>query len=241
MKTSINSGFSRRSFLMSSLAVGGVALASGLFKPGAVFAGEKDFTLPALPYAYDALEPHIDKQTMEIHHDKHHAAYITNLNKALASAADLQGKPVQELLAKGASAVPDAIKQAVINNAGGHLNHSMFWTSLAPNAGGEPKGKLAEAITGTFTNYAGLTEKMNDAGLKRFGSGWAWLIKTPEGKLEITSTGNQDSPILTGNTPLLGIDVWEHAYYLKYQNRRADYLKAIWNVINWAEVEKRFS
>lgn len=230
---------SRRNFLVTTAAAGGFIAASGI-KSAPVYAGEKDFTLPALAYAVDALEPHIDKATMEIHHGKHHKAYVDNLNKALASAADLQGKPLEELLAKGGSALPDGIKQAVINNGGGHLNHTLFWSSLAPNAGGEPKGKLAEAITSTFTNFAGLTEKMNEAGMKRFGSGWAWLVKTPEGKLEITSTANQDSPVMVGNTPILGIDVWEHAYYLKYQNRRADYLKAIWNVVNWGEVEKRF-
>ena len=234
------STYTRRSFLATGAAAGGVVLVTGVLKPSDILAGEKDFTLPALPYAYDALEPHIDKLTMEIHHDKHHKTYIDNLNKALATAPELQGKTVEELLAKGGSSLPDALKQTVINNGGGHLNHTLFWTALAPNAGGEPKGKLAEAITSSFTSFSGFTEKMNEAGTKRFGSGWAWLVKTTEGKLEITSTGNQDSPVLVGNTPLLGIDVWEHAYYLKYQNRRADYLKAIWNVVNWAEIEKRF-
>ncbi len=197
------------------------------------------FTLPALPYAADALEPSIDKATMEIHHGKHHAAYVTNLNKALESAPELAGKSVEELLANNLAIVPEAIKTAVRNNGGGHANHSLFWTLLGPHASGKPSGPLAEAITSTFGSFDTFKEKVSAAGIGRFGSGWAWLI-AHNGKLEITSTPNQDSPVMEGKTPILGIDVWEHAYYLKYQNRRADYLAAIWNVVNWTEVEKRF-
>jgi Fe-Mn family superoxide dismutase len=197
------------------------------------------FTLPALPYAPDALEPSIDKATMEIHHGKHHAAYVTNLNKALESAPELAGKSLDELLANNLAIVPDAIKTAVRNNGGGHANHSLFWTLLGPHAGGQPSGALAEAITSTFGSFDTFKEKVSAAGIGRFGSGWAWLI-AHNGKLEITSTPNQDSPVFEGKFPLLGIDVWEHAYYLKYQNRRNEYLAAIWNVVNWAEVEKRF-
>lgn len=197
------------------------------------------FTLPALPYAPDALEPSVDKQTMEIHHGKHHAAYVTNLNKALESAPQLAGKSLDELLANNLAIVPDAIKTAVRNNGGGHANHSLFWTLLGPHAGGQPSGALAEAISSTFGSFDTFKEKVSAAGIGRFGSGWAWLI-THNGKLEITSTPNQDSPVFEGKFPLLGIDVWEHAYYLKYQNRRNEYLAAIWNVVNWAEVEKRF-
>ncbi|HYG76924.1 MAG TPA: superoxide dismutase [Planctomycetota bacterium] len=198
------------------------------------------FTLPALPYAPDALEPHIDKMTMEIHHGKHHNAYVTNLNKALETHPDLQKLSIEELLANKCAKVPEAIRQAVINNGGGHANHSLFWTVLGPNAGGEPTGTLGDAVKSTFGGFAGLKEKMIDAGTKRFGSGWSWLVKGADGKLEVYSTLNQDSPIMEGKTPIFGIDVWEHAYYLKYQNRRPDYLNAIWNVVNWTEVGKRF-
>ena len=197
------------------------------------------FTLPALPYAPDALEPSIDKATMEIHHGKHHAAYVTNLNKALESAPELANKSIDELLANNLAIVPEAIKTAVRNNGGGHANHSLFWTLLGPKASGKPSGPLAEAINSTFGSFETFKEKVSAAGIGRFGSGWAWLI-AHNGKLEITSTPNQDSPVFEGKFPLLGIDVWEHAYYLKYQNRRADYLAAIWNVVNWTEVEKRF-
>ncbi|HLX61814.1 MAG TPA: superoxide dismutase [Planctomycetota bacterium] len=197
------------------------------------------FTLPALPYATDALEPHIDKMTMEIHHGKHHNAYVTNLNNALKDQAALQSLSIEKLLADKCAAVPEAIRQAVINNGGGHANHSLFWTVLGPNAGGEPSGDVGDAIKSTFGGLAGLKEKMNDAGAKRFGSGWSWLVKKG-GKLEVYSLPNQDSPIMTGDVPVFGIDVWEHAYYLKYQNRRPDYLNAIWNVVNWTEVNKRF-
>jgi superoxide dismutase, Fe-Mn family len=198
------------------------------------------FTLPPLPYAPDALEPHIDKTTMEIHHGKHHNAYVTNLNKALESAPDLANKSIEELLANNCAAVPENIRTAVRNNGGGHINHSMFWKIMGPGGGGAPVGNVAQAITGTFGGFDALKEKMNAAGATRFGSGWAWLIKSGD-KLEVTSTANQDSPIMEGKFPVLGIDVWEHAYYLKYQNRRPDYLGAWWNTVNWQEVESRFN
>ena len=198
------------------------------------------FTVPALPYAFDALEPYIDKQTMEIHHDKHHAAYVTNLNKALESAPDLQNKTVEELLANNCAIVPESIRTAVRNNAGGHINHSMFWQIMAPKAGGTPSGNVAQAINSTFGSFDQFKEKLNAAGATRFGSGWAWLVKKG-GKVDIISTANQDSPVMDGQFPVMGVDVWEHAYYLKYQNRRPDYLAAWWNVINWPEIEKRFN
>ena len=197
------------------------------------------FTLPALPYAPDALEPSIDKATMEIHHGKHHNAYVTNLNKALESAPALAGKSVEELLANNLAIVPESIRTAVRNNGGGHLNHSMFWQIMGPKAGGQPGGKLAEAINSTFTSFDNFKEKLSAAAMGRFGSGWAWLV-AHNGKLDIYSTANQDSPVLEGKYPILGIDVWEHAYYLKYQNRRNEYVGAWWNVVNWAEIEKRF-
>jgi Fe-Mn family superoxide dismutase len=198
------------------------------------------FTLPPLPYAPDVLEPHIDKLTMEIHHGKHHNAYVTNLNKALESAPELAGKTLEELLADNCAIVPEKIRTAVRNNAGGHINHSMFWTIMAPGAGGAPVGHVAQAITGTFGSFDSFKEKVNAAGAARFGSGWAWLVKSG-GKIDIVSTANQDSPVMEGKFPVMGIDVWEHAYYLKYQNRRPDYLAAWWNVINWPEVEARFN
>ena len=198
------------------------------------------FTLPALPYAPDALEPHIDAKTMEIHHDKHHQAYITNVNKALESAPELANKTVEELLANNLAIVPDAIKTAVRNNGGGHINHSMFWTIIGPNAGGQPVGNLASAITGAFGSFDTFKEKFGAAATTRFGSGWAWLLKTASG-VEITSTANQDSPVMEGKFPVIGLDVWEHAYYLKYQNRRPEYIAAWWSVVNWKEAEKRFN
>jgi Fe-Mn family superoxide dismutase len=198
------------------------------------------FTVPPLPYAFDALEPYIDKQTMEIHHDKHHGAYVTNLNKALESAPDLQNKTVEELLANNCSIVPENIRTAVRNNGGGHINHSMFWQIMAPKAGGTPSGNVAQAINSTFGSFDQFKEKMNAAGTSRFGSGWAWLVKTG-GKVDIISTANQDSPVMEGKFSVMGVDVWEHAYYLKYQNRRPEYLAAWWNVVNWPEIEKRFS
>jgi superoxide dismutase, Fe-Mn family len=198
------------------------------------------FTLPPLPYATDALEPHIDKMTMEIHHGKHHNAYVTNLNKALESAPDLANKTIEELLANNCAAVPENIRTAVRNNGGGHINHSMFWKIMGPGGGGAPVGNVAQAITGTFGSFDAFKEKVNQAGATRFGSGWAWLIKSGD-KIEVTSTPNQDSPIMEGKFPVLGVDVWEHAYYLKYQNRRPDYLAAWWSVVNWQEVENRFN
>jgi len=198
------------------------------------------FTVPPLPYAFDALEPYIDKQTMEIHHDKHHAAYVTNLNKALEQAPALQDKPIEALLADNVSIVPEQIQTAVRNNGGGHINHTMFWQILAPGAGGNPSGNIAQAINSTFGSFDTFKEKFGAAATGRFGSGWAWLLKTSKG-LEIASTANQDSPIMEGKYPVMGLDVWEHAYYLKYQNRRPEYIGAFWNVVNWPEIEKRFN
>jgi len=200
--------------------------------------------LPSLSYSKDALEPHIDAATMEIHHGKHHAAYVANLNKAIEGNADLAGQSIDALV-RNLSAVPEAVRAAVRNNGGGHWNHSMFWSIMGPNAGGEPAGPLAEAIKSAFGGFEGMKEQFEAAGMKRFGSGWAWLVVNG-GKLEIVSTPNQDNPLMgkaiagCEGTPVLGVDVWEHAYYLKYQNRRPDYLKAWWNVVNWAEVGKRF-
>jgi Fe-Mn family superoxide dismutase len=195
--------------------------------------------LPPLPYPFDALEPTIDAQTMQIHHGKHHQAYVTNLNAALDKHPELQSKTVEELLT-GINSVPEDIRTAVRNNGGGHANHTMFWQIMGPNAGGAPTGAIAEAITSTFGSFDKLKEEMNKAGATRFGSGWAWLNEVG-GKLVVESTANQDSPIMDGKKPIFGIDVWEHAYYLKYQNRRPDYLAAWWNVINWAEINKRLA
>lgn len=199
------------------------------------------FTLPALPYAADALEPYIDKQTMEIHHDKHHGAYVNNLNKALESAPQLAGKTLEELLANNCAIVPENIRTAVRNNGGGHANHSMFWQIMAAKAGGTPSGKIAEAIKSAFGGFDAFKEKFNAAAASRFGSGWAWLVKNSSGGLEVISTANQDNPVMEGKFPVMGLDVWEHAYYLKYQNRRPEYVTAWWNVVNWAEIEKRFA
>jgi superoxide dismutase, Fe-Mn family len=197
------------------------------------------YELPPLPYPSNALEPHIDAKTMEIHHDKHHQAYITNANKALEGHPDLAAKPVDELLAD-LSKVPESIRTVVRNNAGGHSNHTFFWKIIGPNAGGNPKGKLAEAINSTFGSFDQFKGELEKAGIGRFGSGWAWLVVNKEGKLQITSTANQDSPVSDGLKPVIGVDVWEHAYYLLYQNRRPDYLKAWWNVVNWDQAEKNF-
>jgi Fe-Mn family superoxide dismutase len=195
--------------------------------------------LPALPYAFDALEPYIDAKTMEIHHDKHHAAYVTNLNKALESAADYQKKSLGDLVAN-LSAVPDAIRTAVQNNGGGHWNHSMFWKIMKKGGGGDPKGPVADGIQSAFGSFAEFKTKFNAAGMGRFGSGWAWLYLDKDGKLVIGSTPNQDNPIMSGGKPVMGLDVWEHAYYLKYQNRRAEYVEAWWNVVNWDEVNANY-
>jgi Fe-Mn family superoxide dismutase len=203
------------------------------------------YELPPLPYANDALEPNIDAKTMEIHHDKHHAAYVTNVNKAIAGKADLEKKTVEQLISN-LDAVPAEIRGPVRNNGGGHANHSMFWKLLGPKAGGAPSGALADAITSAFGSFDAFKEKIEAAGVGRFGSGWAWLVVNG-GKLEICSTANQDSPLMgkavagCEGKPIFGVDVWEHAYYLKYQNRRADYLKAIWNAVNWAEVAKNYA
>lgn len=195
-------------------------------------------TLPQLPYAYDALEPHVDAQTMEIHHTKHHQTYINNLNAALEGTefANLSAEDVVRQLDK----LPQDKRGAVQNNGGGHANHSLFWTVMAPNAGGKPEGALAEAIESQLGGFDAFKEAFTKAALTRFGSGWAWLSVTPEKKLVVESTGNQDSPLMTGNTPILGLDVWEHAYYLRYQNRRPEYIGAFFNVINWPEVSRRY-
>lgn len=194
--------------------------------------------LPPLPYGYEALEAAIDKQTMEIHHDKHHAAYVNNLNAALEKHPELAKKTAEDLI-RDLNGVPEAIRAAVRNNGGGHVNHTMFWNLMGPKGGGEPSGALGKAILETFGSLDAFKEKFNDAGVKRFGSGWVWLISSG-GKLEIVSTANQDNPVSDGKYPVLGNDVWEHAYYLRYQNRRPDYLKAWWNVVNWAAVGQRF-
>ncbi|HEV3479291.1 MAG TPA: superoxide dismutase [Gaiellaceae bacterium] len=195
------------------------------------------FEVPPLPYDYAALEPHIDEQTMRVHHDKHHQAYVDNANKAL-DGTDWADRPVEEVL-RSLDSLPEDIRMAVRNNAGGHANHSFFWEIMSPEGQGEPEGELAEAINSTFGGVQTLIEQVNDAGVKRFGSGWTWLV-LDGGSLAVTSTANQDSPISDGATPILGIDVWEHAYYLKYQNRRPDYLAAWWNVVNWPEVARRY-
>ncbi|MEK4755343.1 superoxide dismutase SodA [Priestia sp. FSL R5-0597] len=196
------------------------------------------YKLPELPYAYDALEPHIDKETMNIHHTKHHNTYVTNLNAAVEGKADLESKSIEELISN-LDAVPEDIRTAVRNNGGGHANHSLFWTILCPNGGGAPTGELADAIASKFGSFDQFKEEFANAAKTRFGSGWAWLVVN-NGKLEVTSTPNQDSPLMEGKTPILGLDVWEHAYYLNYQNRRPDYISAFFNVVKWDEVAKRY-
>ena len=197
------------------------------------------FTLPALPYDFAALEPHIDAKTMEIHHGKHHQTYVNNLNAAIEKAPELANKSLDDLM-RSASKLPEAVRTAIRNNGGGHWNHSMFWQIMAAKAGGEPGGNLGKAISSAFGDFAKFREQFSAAAVGRFGSGWAWLVTTG-GKLSITSTPNQDNPLMEGQKAILGLDVWEHAYYLKYQNRRPDYITAWWNVVNWKEVEKRFS
>ena len=197
------------------------------------------YTLPTLPYATNALEPHIDTMTMEIHHGRHHKAYVDNLNKALEGQAGLANKPIEQLL-REITQVPEASRQAVINNGGGHANHSMFWEIMAGGAGGDPSGPLADDIKASFTDLASFKAQIKDAGIKRFGSGWAWLVLA-DGKLKILSSANQDSPYMNGQSPILGVDVWEHAYYLKYQNKRPDYLDAWWSVVNWKAVGERYA
>lgn len=238
----MSSTMSRRAILTR----GGLGLlaVSGLLEPKRLWAAELlqegAFTLPPLPYAVDALEPHIDARTMEIHHDKHHQGYVTNLNKALADHHNLRGRPIEEILSNLMS-VPESIRTAVRNNGGGHYNHTLFWTVMKPQGGGEPTGALAEAIGKDLGGFAAFKETFTKAASTRFGSGWAWLVRGRNGTLSITSTANQDNPLMDGSgTPLLGIDVWEHAYYLKYQNRRPEYIAAWWHTVNWDEVDRRF-
>jgi superoxide dismutase, Fe-Mn family len=198
------------------------------------------YELPALPYAFNALEPHIDAKTMEIHHGKHHQAYINNANNALKDHPDLEKHSVEDLL-RNLNSAPEAVRTVLRNNAGGHANHSLFWTILAPNAGGAPTGDLAAAIDSTFGSFDNFKAEFTKAATTRFGSGWAWLVVKGNGSLAVTSTANQDSPLMDGDTPILGLDVWEHAYYLNYQNRRPDYIGAFWNVVNWPEVARRYA
>ena len=197
------------------------------------------FTLPDLPYPFDALEPYIDARTMEIHHDKHHAAYTTNLNNAIAG-TELENKSIEEIL-RNIDSVPANIRTAVQNNGGGYANHNLFWTILTPNSSGQPSGELSNAISSTFGSFDAFKEKLSTAAVTRFGSGWGWLVAKPDGSLDVYSTANQDSPYMQGDTPLLGVDVWEHAYYLNYQWRRPDYVKAFWNVVNWDQVAKNYA
>lgn len=197
------------------------------------------FELPALPYDFNALEPHIDARTMEIHHGKHHNAYTSNLNAAVEKHPELAGKSVEELLSD-LDSVPEDVRPAVRNNGGGYANHNMFWTAMSPSGGGEPSGSLADAVNSAFGDFSAFKDSFAKAGMTRFGSGWAWLSKKSDGSLSVTSTANQDNPLSEGLSPILGLDVWEHAYYLNYQNRRGDYISAWWNVVNWDEVSQRF-
>jgi Fe-Mn family superoxide dismutase len=224
--------------LLPAAGAGAASLALARLTPTAAADGPGGFKLPPLPYPYDALEPHIDARTMEIHHDKHHAAYVNNLNAALKDHPELQRKKLREILSDIKS-VPDSIRQAVINNGGGDSNHTLFWHFMAPKAGGQPSGPLARDIDAAFGSFDKFAAAFSDAGAKRFGSGWAWLVVDGRGGLKVLSTANQDSPYMSGQTPVLGLDVWEHAYYLKYQNRRPDYIKAWWNVVNWPFVAER--
>ncbi len=198
------------------------------------------YELPPLPYDYNALEPYIDTQTMQLHHDKHHQAYVTNLNNALQGQSQFDNMPIEDLM-RNINQVPENIRTAVRNNGGGHVNHTMFWQIMKPNGGGEPTGDIASAINSTFGSFDAFKQQFNDAGAKRFGSGWAWLVTDQSGKLSVISTANQDSPFMDGLFPIMGNDVWEHAYYLKYQNRRPEYLAAWWNTVNWDEINKRFA
>ncbi|MER3427379.1 MAG: superoxide dismutase [Pyrinomonas sp.] len=194
--------------------------------------------LPPLPYPYDALEPYIDAQTMQIHHDKHHGAYVNNLNAALEKYPELQSKSAEDLI-RDLNSVPEEIRTAVRNNGGGHVNHTMFWRIMKPQGGGDPTGPIADLIRDNFGSFADFKKQFNDAGMKRFGSGWVWLVKSSGGQYQIISTPNQDNPLMEGHYPIMGNDVWEHAYYLKYQNRRNEYLEAWWNVVNWEEINRR--
>jgi Fe-Mn family superoxide dismutase len=224
--------------VLLGLGLGGAARAVGAATEEAAALAMQPFTLPKLPYAYDALEPHIDARTMEIHHTKHHQAYITNANKALAGNAELQALSGAALLAR-LERVPEPLRTTLRNNVGGHVNHSFFWEIISPAGGGAPQGALAEAITESFGGVDAFKKQFADAAAKRFGSGWAWLV-VAGGKLKISSTANQDSPLMEGMTPVLGLDVWEHAYYLKYQNRRAEYVEAFWNVVDWAKAGRHY-
>ncbi|HXG08334.1 MAG TPA: Fe-Mn family superoxide dismutase [Gemmataceae bacterium] len=225
----------RRQFLRTT-AAGAAAL---VLTPRIVLAQAKGpYTLPPLPYAYDALKKAIDEETMKIHHGRHHQAYVDNLNKAIEKAPDWKGKPIEEVL-RNIDKIPKEIRQAVINNGGGHANHTLFWEVMGPQGGGQPKGKLADAIQSTFGSFEKFQDELSQSAMNRFGSGWAWLV-VDGGKLRVYSTANQDSPLMQGHTPILGIDVWEHAYYLRYQNRRGDYVKAWWTVVNWDNVSQRF-
>lgn len=234
-------GLTGSAALLASIGGGRRALAAIAAPSGQAYSGAVAATaaLPPLPYDYNALEPFIDEATMRIHHTRHHMTYITNLNAALANYPDLQNRDTTDLIAN-LNSLPEALRTPVRNNGGGHVNHSIFWSIMSPNGGGEPAGALAQAIRGTFGTPAYMKSLVNDAALRRFGSGWGWLVMDGKGNLLVTSTANQDSPYMEGQIPLLGIDVWEHAYYLKYQNRRADYLNAWWNVVNWDAVGRRF-
>jgi superoxide dismutase, Fe-Mn family len=233
----------RRAFL-SCLGIGAGALAYTSFSGKLAWAADPPptgpFSVPPLPYAFNALEPHIDAQTMQIHHDKHHGAYVNNLNAAVAKYPELQGKSA-EAMVRDLNSVPEAVRTTIRNNAGGDVNHTMFWEIMGPNAGGEPKGAIAKVITDTFGSFDAFKTQFNEAGSKRFGSGWVWLVRNKEGKFQVMSTPNQDSPRMEGHFPIMGNDVWEHAYYLKYQNRRPEYLTAWWNVVNWDAVNKRLA
>jgi Fe-Mn family superoxide dismutase len=234
---------SRRELLQAAGA-SAAAIALAHFAPFGTFAGAAEaddagFTLPPLPYGFDALEPHIDAKTMEIHHDRHHQAYVTNLNAALKDTHEFFKMSVEQILAN-IDKVPDKVRVAVINNGGGHANHSFFWKIMAPK-GGTPDSALSKGIDANFGSFDKFQAAFTDSAMKRFGSGWAWLVSDPKGKLEVISYANQDSPLMKGQTPIIGIDVWEHAYYLKYQNKRADYVKAWWNVVNWKEAGERYA
>jgi Fe-Mn family superoxide dismutase len=227
----------RRHFLASA----GAAAAALTLAPVSALAADdkpKGFTLPPLPYAYDALEPHIDAETMKLHHDAHHKAYVDNLNKALSGQPKLQEMTIVDILRR-IDTVPETIRQAVINNGGGHANHTMFWEIMGPKSGGQPKGELAKAIDKAFGSFDKFQQDLTNAGMTRFGSGWGWLVLS-DGKLQVHNTLNQDSPFMKGQFPIMGVDVWEHAYYLKYRNRRADYIKAWWNVVNWDNIAGRY-
>jgi Fe-Mn family superoxide dismutase len=241
----MNKSLSRRD-LLKQIGIGAAAFAAqpltklvAANEPPPATDGPRGFRLPPLPYAYDALEPHLDAQTMQIHHGKHHQAYVTNLNAALKDHADLLAKPIEQLLRELAT-LPATVRTAVRNHGGGHYNHLLFWTIMKPNGGGEPTGKLADALAGKFGSFAAFKVQFSTAATKHFGSGWAWLVKDKEGALSIVTSANQDSPVTDGLIPLLGLDVWEHAYYLKFQNRRAEFVAAWWNVVNWDAVTMGF-